>query len=185
MVMDYKKAGKSFIGEFEPNQDAKTVLDNFKYDLSHIFTQNDVTLDQHKAIATFTLLEGRAQHEARKITPIGRDGQIQYSRFQAYMNLLDTMVKATQPGDVTLTHRAWHYNIQVAGATTFKRYGRVDLHAELLTFRKLIEKRTIPVDDATFCALVVHSFHTIPEIYDNIRTYQDDGRGTTLIMLTM
>lgn len=173
-VMDYKKAGKAFKGEFEPNQDPKLLLENWHYDLNSIFTLHDVTNDKHKAVAAFTLLEGRAQSEARKLTPIDKEGRLQYPTFQTYVQMLERIVKATQPGDLSLTSKCWKYNILVAGTITFKKYNRVEMHAELLTFTKLIEKRAHPVDKVTTCAMIVNTFRDIPEIYDNIKTYQDE-----------
>jgi hypothetical protein len=55
-----------------------------------------------------------------------------------------------------------------------KTLGKTDLQLEVQNFQKEIDKRTVPFDNITLCAIYVNAFRGIPVIQEQIRTYQDE-----------
>jgi len=155
-------------------EDLDVQLDNWLYTIGIMFYSTGTVDPKHKALAASRLLGGRAATKIRKLSTVGSDGNPQLPTFDEIVQQLRFMVKGTRPGDVTLTIRVMNHCMLQAGLVTISKSGKTDLQIEIVNLQKELDKRSVPLDNISLCAVYVNAFRSIPVIQEQIRTFQDE-----------
>ena len=174
MATQMAKSDGKFTGQIEKGQEhLEEQLDKLMFNLGTLFSTTGATDPRHKALAMSKMLAGPAFTKIMKLSTTSKDGSPILPPFSVMVNTLKTMVKGQVPGDVSITIKLFKYCLLAAGVVSAKAHGMPNLQAELQQFQKEIDRRSVPLDPISLCALYVNAVRNIPELLEEVRYYQD------------